>query len=165
MKKWEVLKDDIYKSLMSMQTVEPNELYEFLTITAGTGAGSFVEHWAVIDFAVGMVRDLAGYTMYPIMIMAEDPKFTLEHLREMYMLLIPPYTNYLGYSGMFELRSFCVRFRECFDEFESTAEFSELFKVFLMYVNKLVAWTYHYFTWEVGYDWQKKQELRQKRAN
>ena len=157
MKKWEQLKADIETSFQAMQKDEPKELYNFRTNKAGTEAGSFGEYWAVIDFAVGMLRDLAGYTMYPIFQMALKPEFTLEHIREIYMLMHPPVTEYLGYSGMFELRTFCRRFRECFDEFESKDEFIELYKVFLMYVNKLEAWCYHYFPWELGYEWQKRQ--------
>ena len=155
MKNWVLLKKDIEDSFWKMQLTEPQELKDFRTNKAGTEAGSFGEYWAVIDFAVGMVRDLAGYTMYPMLKMALDPAFTLEHLRTEYTLLIPPYTEYLGYSGMFELRKFSRRFADCFDEFESKEEFIELFKSFLMYVNKIVAWTYHYFTWQIGYEWQK----------
>lgn len=160
MKKWQQLKQDIETSFQAMQLEEPVELRNLRTNAAGTEAGSFGAYWGAIDFAVGMVRDLAGYTMYPLLMMAYKPNFTLEHIRDAYMLLMPPYTNYLGYSGMFELREFCCRFRECFDEFESKDEFIEVFKVFLMYVNKTVAWTYHYFTWEIGYEWQKKQEAK-----
>ena len=163
MKKWEQLKQDIETSFWAMQLKEPKDLYDFRTNSAGTEAGSFGEYWGVIDFAVGMVRDLAGYTMYPLLQLAKKPNFTLEHNRDAYMLLHPPYTEYLGYSGMFELRTFCRRFRECFDEFESKDEFIELYQVFLMYVNKTVAWTYHYFTWEVGYDWQKRQDAKKQK--
>jgi len=163
MKKWEQLKVDIESSFKAMQLVEPKELHDFRTNTAGTEAGSFGQYWPVIDFAVGMVRDLAGYTMYPMLMMAYNPKFSLEHLKDTYLLLHPPYTEYLGYSGMFELRAFCRRLRECFDEFESKEEFIELYKVFLMYVNKTVAWTYHYFTWELGYEWQTRQDQKQSR--
>ena len=156
MKKYEQLKADILTSFNAMRTVCPQEILDFYNNTAGTEAGSFGEYWPTIDFAVGMGRDLAGYTMYPVLLMAQSDTFSLAQLKEMYMLLHPPVTNYLGYSGFFEMRSFCQRFRECLDEFESKEEFIDVYKVWLMYVNKTVAWTYHYFTWEVGADWQKR---------
>jgi len=165
MTKQEQLKQDILESFHKMQFTEPKELYNLRTNNADTGAGSFGAYWGALDFAVGMVRDLAGYTMYPLLKMAESSEFSMEQIRSAYMLLMPPYTNYLGYSGMFELRSFCRRFRECFDEFQSKEEFIDLFKVFLMYVNKTVAWTYHYFTWELGYEWDRRMEEKRKQQS
>ncbi len=160
MKKWEILKNDIMTSFKAMQYEEPKELYDMRTNSSGTEAGSFGQYWAAIDFAVGMVRDLGDYTMCALLRMAQSDTFTLAQIKEAYMYMHPSYTEYLGYSGMFELRTFCRRFRECLDEFESKEEFIDVYKVFIMYVNKLVAWTYHYFTWELGYEWQAKRENR-----
>ena len=51
------------------------------------------------------------------------------------------------------MQGFCNRFRELFDEFESKDEFIDLYGTFLKYTNKLAAWSYHTFTWDIGYTW------------
>jgi hypothetical protein len=154
MKEWQSLKADIDAATAAMQLVEPEELYNIRHACVGNEAGSYDHLWAPIDFVNGMIRDLPGYTMYPYLKLAYDKDFDLSHLRKIYVLMHPPYTEYLGYSGMFQLREFGRRIVKAFDEFESKEELIELYTSFLIYVNKLAAWAYHYFTWDLGYKWK-----------
>lgn len=154
MKKWEQLKADIDSAVAAMATEEPQELYNIRHACVGNEAGTYDQKWAPIDFTNNMIRDFSMYTMYPLLKLAYDDAFNLEQLRKAYMVLHPPYTEYLGYSGMRELQHFCRRFRECFDEFENKQEFITLYRSFLIYTNKLAAWSYHYFSWEIGYAWK-----------
>ncbi|WP_294147229.1 hypothetical protein [uncultured Clostridium sp.] len=154
MKKWEQLKLDIEAETMAMQDKEPEELYRIRTATVGNEAGSYDQDWTSIDFSNGMIRDFSMYTMYPIYKLAVQTNYTLENLKDAYKVFHIPYTEYLGYSGMYTLRKFCRRFRECLDEFETKEEFIEIYKSFLIYTNKLSAWSFHYFPWELGYQWK-----------
>ena len=154
MKKWEQLKKDIDQSLVNMTTKEHDDLYKIRTDTVGNQAGSYGAYWTSVDFANGMIRDFSMYTMYPLLKLAYDDSYDLEQLKKAYMVFHPPYTEYLGYSGMYELRDFCRRFRECLDEFENKDEFIELYKSFLLYSNKLAAWSFHYFPWEIFFDFK-----------
>lgn len=160
MKKWQALKADIEAATVAMQSKEPEELYRIRTNTVGNEAGSYDQFWTSLDFSNGMIRDFSMYTMYPLFKLVHLPSYDLEQLKEAYMVFHPPYSEYLGYSGMFELRGFCRRFRECFDEFESKEEFIEIYRSFLLYANKLAAWSFHYFPWEIGFDWSMRDHTK-----
>jgi len=154
MKKWEKLKIDIEAATDVIQKKEPGDIYKIRTGQVSNEAGSYGQYWAAIDFANGMIRDFSMYTMYPLLRLSYLPSYDLQQLREAYMVFHIPYTEYLGYSGMYELREFCRRFRQCFAEFESKEEFISIYHSFLLYTNKLAAWSYHFFPWEIGSDWK-----------
>lgn len=154
MKNWEKLKIDIETATSIIQTREPDELYKIRTNQADNEAGSYGQYWSSLDFSNGMIRDFSMYTMYPILKLAYLPSYSLKQLEEAYMVFHIPYTEYLGYSGMHDLRMFCRRFRECFSEFESKDEFIDAYRSFLLYTNKLAAWSFHYFSWEIGHNWR-----------
>ena len=156
MKKWQQLMEDIRKEVSTMQENEPKELYNIRNDNAGNDAGSYGQFWTSLDFTNGMIRDFSMYTMYPILKLARMPEFDLTQLKAMCEVFHIPYTEYLGYSGLYNLRSYARRFRECFDEFETKEEFMEIYSQFLLYTNKLAAWSFHYFPWEIGFEWKKQ---------
>jgi hypothetical protein len=59
------------------------------------------------------------------------------------------YTDYLRYSGYITLDAFDREFIRIMDTFESKEEFVDCYKAFLKYANKLGAWSYHYYPWEI----------------
>ena len=154
MKKWEELKLDIERATKEMETEEPRDIYNVRTNQVGNEAGSYGEYWPAWDFVNGMIRDFSSMVMYPILKLAYLDCYDLTQLKEAYMAFHPIYTEYLGYSGLADLRVFCRRFRECFDEFENKDEFIAIYRSFLMYTNKLCAWSFHYFSWEIGENWK-----------
>lgn len=158
MKKWEQLKADMDVAIAAMQEKEHEELYKIRNDEVGNDAGSYGQFWTSLDFTNGMIRDFSMYTMYPILKLAYKPEFDLEQLKSIYLVFHIPYTDYLGYSGLHELREFCRRFRDCFDEFQDKDEFIKIYRSFLLYTNKLAAWSFHYFPWEIGFTWKKKNE-------
>ncbi len=153
MKKWEQLKYDIDAAVKAMETEEPEELYNIRHCCVGNEAGSYDQQWAPIDFSNGMIRDFSMYTMYPIYKLAFNDAYDLRHLREAFLVFHPPYCNYLGYTGLRQMQEFSNRFEDCFDEFETKDDFISVYQSFLIYTNKLAAWSYHYFTWDMGYSW------------
>lgn len=155
MKKWQQLEADIKAATAAMETEEPKELRDIRLGDVGNEAGSYGQFWTSLDFSNGMIRDFSMYTMYPILKLAYDDSYDLEQLKKAYMVFHPPYTEYLGYSGMREMQGFCRRFRECFDEFENKEDFIRVYRSFLLYTNKLAAWSYHYFPWEIGFSWKQ----------
>ncbi len=154
MKKWEILKNEIDTATEAMLITEPEELRQIRTGEVDNEAGSFDKYWSSVDFVNGMIRDFSMYTMYPILRLAYDTSYDLDQLKKAYMVFHIPYTEYLGYSGLYELREFCRRFRECIDEFENKEEFIKIYRSFLKYTNKLAAWSYHYFPWEVFFNYK-----------
>ena len=153
MKNWEILKADIEKELANIATKEPEDVYRMRTNTVGNEAGSYGYYWAAWDFDNGMIRDLSSMVMYPILKLGYSENFDLQQLKEVTFGIHPLWTNYMGYSGFKTLKEFDVRYREVFDELETKEEWIELYTAFLKYANKLCAWVFHYFAWEVGKDW------------
>ena len=153
MKKWEALAKEIDEEIRAIETKEPEELRTIRHADVGNGAGSYDQKWAPIDFSNGMIRDFSMYTVYPILKLAYCEDYSLSQLKEMFEVFHPPYCEYLGYTGMRKMQEFSNRMHDCFDEFQNKNEFIALYRTFLIYTNKLAAWSYHYFTWDIGYTW------------
>jgi hypothetical protein len=158
MKKWELLKQDIENETKRILAEEPEELRVLRAGELDNKAGSYGQYWTTLDFANGMIRDYSMYTMYPILKLAYEPNNTLDHLKNLITVFHPPYTEYLGYSGYETMKKFDRTFRECLDTGDITTkdEFIRLYRSYLIYTNKLAAWSYHYFPWEIGFDWKQK---------
>lgn len=158
MKKWETLKQDIEAETKRIAVKEPEELTLLRTGRLNNKAGSFGQFFTTLDFANGMIRDYSMYTMYPILKLAYEADYTLEHLKKLIAVFHPPYSEYLGYSGYTLMKQFDRTFRECLDEndIQSKEEFISLYRSYLIYTNKLAAWSFHYFPWEIGFDWKQQ---------
>jgi hypothetical protein len=141
---------DMQQAFESVQESEPLELRALRTGQNELGPGCFGQYWSAWDFANGMIRDFAMYTVYPIHRLALSGEFSVEQLRAMLDVFHPPYSQYLGYSGYRTMQGFCERLREVAKDIEDVDEFIEIYELFLKYVNKLSAWSYHYFTWDIG---------------
>lgn len=128
---------------------EPGELRAIRTGSLENQAGSYGQYFSTMDIAAGMLRDYAGYTMYPLVRMARDPQVPVEHLRRMIEEFDPPYTNYLGYSGLTTLSRFATAVRSIASE-ASKDELAELFGALNRYANRVNAWCHHYFPWGLG---------------
>lgn len=60
------------------------------------------------------------------------------------------YSEYLGFSGLVTLREFSLKLRQSIRETEDKEELTALLEAFVMYGNRLCAWSYHYFPWHLG---------------
>lgn len=158
MKKWERLKKDIEAETKRILVKEPEELKTLRTGKLDNKAGSYGQYWTTLDFANGMIRDFSMYTMYPILKLSYEPDYNLEQLKKLIAVFHPPYTEYLGYSGYVTMKQFDRTFRECLNEndFQNKDEFISLYRSYLIYTNKLAAWSFHYFPWEIGFDWKQQ---------
>lgn len=149
-KNWRELKKDLDKETKRIWFKEPDELKKLRLGIIDNDAGSYDQYFTTWDFANGMIRDYSMYTLYPILRLAENPLFTLEHLKALIKTFDPPYSVYLGYSGYRTLEKFAAQFIESFETIKTKKEFVEIFKSFIRYTNKLGAWSYHYFPWGIG---------------
>lgn len=158
MKKWEQIKKDIDTEVKHILAEEPEEQRIIRTGELENKAGSYGQYWTTLDFANGMIRDFSMYTMYPILKLAYEPIYTLDQLKKLIAVFHPPYTEYLGYSGYVTMLKFDRAFREALDtgDIATKEEFISLYRSFLIYTNKMAAWSYHYFPWEIGFDWKQK---------
>jgi hypothetical protein len=148
--RWTELNQRLLDETASAWREEPDEMRIMRLGLLANGAGSKDQYFTTIDFANGMMRDFPMYTMYPILRAAHSDTFSLEKLRELVRLFHPPYTEYLGYSGYTTLREVGQQFMSVLDDFPDKSSFIECYTNFLKYCNKLGAWSYHYFPWEVA---------------
>lgn len=147
---WKELKDKIVKETERIWLTAPEDLKALFMGALKNKAGSYDQWWTVIDFANGMIRDFSMYTMYPILKAVMDPIFTLDQAKLLVKYVHPPVTDYLRYSNFITLDKFDREFISVLDTIKTKEEFIELYTVYLKYVNKLAAWSYHYMTWEVS---------------
>ena len=90
---------------------EPKEMTDLRTGNLGNQAGSYGQYFSTLDIAAGMLRDYAGYTLYPMVRMARSPDVQVEQIRRMIAEFDAPYTNYLRYSGLETLGRFAGAIR------------------------------------------------------
>jgi hypothetical protein len=145
---------------------EPDELKVLRLGLLKNEAGSFGQYWTTWDFANGMIRDFSMYTMYPLLRAAHSDEVSLPALKALIEYFHPPYTVYLRYSGYQTMHDIDDQFRKVLPSIESKEQFIEFYTEFLRYTNKLAAWSYHYFTWEVGslYPQRKAEDVAEMQA-
>jgi hypothetical protein len=148
-KNWQDLRDRMLAETERIWFEEPDELKELRLGVLKNKAGSYDQYFTTIDFANGMIRDFSMYTMYPILKLALNPNIPLEQMKDIVKAFHPPYTDYLRYSGYITLDAFDREFISLMDTFESKDDFIDCYKAFLRYANKVAAWSYHYFPWEI----------------
>jgi len=160
-KDWKTLKADIDAEVERIWLQEPEEHKKLRLGIIDNQAGSYGQYFTTWEFAVGMIRDYPGYTLYPLLKLAETDQFDLSQVQAMFKAFDPPYTTYLGYSGFRTLEKFGAEFVKSFDSMESKEDFMELLKSYLLYLNKLNAWCFHYFPHGLGvlYPLKRAQEI------
>jgi hypothetical protein len=130
-----------------VEMIEPEDLTR---IRRGEVAntGSYGQYFTAWDFANGMIRDYIVYTIYPLLGLADE--LTPAQISLILDRTDPPYTDYLGYSGLQTLQRFAGILREEVKRADDPEVVKELLKAFLRYGNRLNAWSHHYFPWHFG---------------
>lgn len=144
---------EFYAEAQRIQTVEPEDLRRIRTGEIGD-TGTYGQYFTAWDFANGMLRDYIMYTAYPLLKLVD----TLDH--EDFVAAVdafdPAYSEYLGYSGLETLLDFSEKLRKAIRETEDKEELKTLMRAFIMYGNRLCAWSYHYFPWYLGMFYGRK---------
>lgn len=136
-------------------THEPEEVRRLRTGTLENKAGSYGQYFGTWDIAHGMLRDFAFYSLYPILRVARrEPTAPLALLCDE---LFEPYTNYLGYSGFPTLERLGLQLRAIVRNEEAAAA-ERCLSAYVIYVNRLYAWAYHYFPWELGQNFKYRED-------
>jgi hypothetical protein len=160
-KDWKTLKAEIEAEVKRIWMHEPEEHKKLRLGIVENQAGSYGQYFTTWEFAVGMIRDYPGYGLYPLLKLATTDQFDLAQVQAMFRAFDPPYTSYLGYSGFRTLERFGAEIIQSFDSMESKDDFIELLKPYILYLNKLNAWCFHYFPHGLGvlYPLQRAQEI------
>ncbi len=140
---------EIDAAVLAITTVEPEELRRLRTGQLGNQAGSYGQYFSTLDIAAGMLRDYAGYTLYPLVRLARSEDVSDAQMRRLLMEFDPQYSNYLGYSGLTTLAGFAARLRACAPA-ASKAELAAGLAALNRYANRVNAWCHHHFPWSLG---------------
>jgi len=144
---------EFYAEARRIQTEEPEDLRRIRTGEIGD-TGTYGQYFTAWDFANGMLRDYIMYTAYPLLKLID----TLDH--EDFVAAVdafdPAYSEYLGYSGLTTLMDFSEKLRKAIRETKDKEELKTIMRAFIMYGNRLCAWSYHYFPWYLGMFYGRK---------
>jgi hypothetical protein len=113
-------------------------------------AGSYHQCFSTLVFADGETRALGYIVLSGSMKAVQNPKFSLEQIRELIRILLPISIEYLGYSGFPKIREFGRDFLSILDEIDSREEFEEILANFTLYANLFHGWIHLYFPWFLG---------------
>ncbi|MEU5697201.1 hypothetical protein [Actinosynnema sp. NPDC020468] len=129
---------------------EPAEIRRIRTGTVPGAPGSYDQYFTTWDFANGVVRDYS-MNLYQLVRMAADESLPVESVRTVFKTLDPIYSTFLGYCGFPALAEYAGRVgRPVADR----RELLERLVTFTEYVNRLAAWSHHYFPWHVGEEYR-----------
>lgn len=133
-----------------MMTVEPKEIADLRLGEMDIPAGSYGQYFGTWDIAHGMLRDYSMYTMYPLVVLAEDPDLSTKSLSKVVDALDQSYSNYLRYSGFPKMGALAMELRAHLKDKPSKADVVAALRAFTDYTNRLQAWSFHYFPWGLG---------------
>lgn len=138
---------EFYAEARRIQLEEPEDLRRIRLGEIGE-TGNYGQYFTAWDFANGMLRDHIMYTAfnwvkYVDLLSHKDLIAVIDTEDE-------PYSEYLGFSGLYTLRDFSLKLRTAIRETEDKEELRTLLRTFVMYGNRLCAWSYHYFPWHIG---------------
>jgi len=149
MQKWKILQEKIENATHEIWLEENDELKKTHLGLLPHKPGTYNQYFSTIDHANGMIRDFANI-MYQILVSFRNPDFDLKAAKILCKNVHPGYIDYLRYSGYVTWGSFDKEFLSLLDEIDNKDDLIELYGTYLKYINKLTAWAYHYFPWELG---------------
>jgi cucumopine synthase-like protein len=130
-----------------LQTDEPHEIRSLRTGSLPYQPGSYGQYFTTWDFAHGILRDYS-MNLYQLLRMAANEDLSVENILTILRTLDPIYSQYLGYSGFAMLAKIAESIAE--SSIMDRAALLNVLTAFTGYVNRLVAWSHHYFPWHLG---------------
>ena len=130
-----------------LQTEEPQEIRRLRTGTLPYQPGSYGQYFTTWDFAHGILRDYS-MNLYQLLRMAANEELSIENVLTILRTLDPIYSQYLGYSGFTTLAKIAESIAE--SSITDRVALLDVLAAFTGYVNRLVAWSHHYFPWHLG---------------
>jgi hypothetical protein len=125
---------------------EPAEIHKMRTGSVPDLPGSYDQYFTAWDFANSIVRDYS-MNVYQLVRMATDERLSVPNVLTVFRTLDPIYSTFLGYNGFPVLAEYATRLGEPTDDRQ---ELVDRLSTFTEYVNRLAAWSHHYFPWHVG---------------
>jgi hypothetical protein len=152
------LEVELEAAATAMLTAEPEEL---TAIRQGRvpDTGTYGQYFTAWDFANGMIRDYVMYMVYPLLTLADT--FEPAAISKIFDEFDPPYSSYLGYSGLHELDRLATAVGDELRSATSREQTKALLTAFVKYGNRLCSWSYHYFPHYLGIFYRRGDSLQE----
>jgi hypothetical protein len=162
--KWRDVIEKISKETEKIQFTPSEEVLKIFKYNIiESGAGSYGQAFTTMVFTEGDCRALAYYNANNLLLVAEEERFDLEHMKTMARLYLPVGSEFLGYCGLKKIWEFAQDVVGALDTLETKDEFKELLNSFNVYVGVTHGWIHHYFPWILGeiYPQKKRKDILQ----
>ncbi|KAG8213830.1 hypothetical protein J3R82DRAFT_10553 [Butyriboletus roseoflavus] len=120
--------------------------------TGNLKIGTNNQYFITWDFLNRMVHDQSMYTWYHLFNICESGDFSLAQCCTLIKMFDTPYSNYLHYSSFPTMDSFVVKLYCLMPTAKDAKDAGRVVRSFLMYLNRLAAWSFHIFPWYLGKD-------------
>ncbi len=147
---WQELEALIKERTKAIWLTEPDDLVRLRNGVIDSGAGSYGQVFTTLLFAQSEIRGLAYYATTAILNLAQDPSFTLEHLKKMAKAHFVYRAGFLNYVGLHELGDLYQKYFALLDELPDRESFIRLTQAIKGYGARLHLWTEHVFPWGLG---------------
>jgi hypothetical protein len=159
---WKKVVQKIEKETKIIQYTPPPEVLKIFSYgIIDSKAGSYGQYFTTMVFAEGDCRALAFYNANNLLIVAEEKRFDLEHLKTLARLYLPLGSEFLGYCGLKKIWEFTQDVLGSLDTLRTIDEYKELVNSLNTYVAVLHGWIHHYFPWNIGelFPQKKKKDI------
>ncbi|MGW4795437.1 cucumopine synthase-related protein [Nonomuraea sp. NPDC004297] len=130
-----------------LRTQEPPEIHALRTGTLAHQPGSYGQYFTTWDFANAILRDYS-MNVYQTLALAASGDLSVNGVLAVLRRLDPIYSEYLGDSGFTTLTRSARELRQ--SEYGERDALIAALTVLTRYVNRLTAWSHHYFPWDQG---------------
>ena len=148
---WGEVKNKIDKEAEKIIFSPPDEVLKiFKYQIIDSGAGSYDQAFTTMVFCEGDCRAFAYYSCNQLVVIADEPSFTLDHLRYLARLFLPIGPEFQGYCGLKKTWELVQDVLGALDTVKTKEEFKELLNSLNFYVAVVHGWVHHYFPWNIG---------------
>jgi len=124
-------------------------LYKYNIVPSKMG-GLWDSAFTVMTFAEGDLRQLSAYMLFSQIRMCGNEKFTLDHMKAIFLDSVPLSANFLATCGFEQLWDDVQEVMGILDLIETKEEYREMLDALCFYVTNLHNWAHFYFPWYLG---------------
>lgn len=124
-------------------------LYKHHVVPSGQGM-LWKSCFTTMVFAEGDARCLGCYILWPQTRLADNPIFTLEHLKAMFRDTVRICAEFLGTTGLETVWMLAQEVLKVLDLLETKEDFKDLVGAFTAYETSMHNWIHFYFPWNVA---------------
>lgn len=144
------LAEEIQTATASIRTQRPDAIAGLFAGNVPGRPGAGGQYFTTFDTAAGMLRDYAGYTIYPTLKQLDSGSWSREMAWSVLRELGTAHASFLGYCGLTRIQEFHTRLLAIDPAEIPDEEAKAALRAYSGYVNRVNAWSHHEFPWSVG---------------